>query len=203
VYFVRGTRKSATGRIIRTLPKLWIPLSGSGVTIDVDADSNVDSIKRLVTTFSGLPDAPITEFSLNINGGKHGIIVVSGHPGTCERDKTIDARLTGQNGLVEQIKPKATVEGCKPAITKSKAKGKAATFRLENVGPGKITLSGASIRKTTRSVKASVASISAPMTRTARGTLQRKGKVSTVVSVRYQPKKGKTSTVRQRVTVVR
>jgi hypothetical protein len=203
VYFVRGTRTSPSGRIIRTLPKLWIPLSGDGVTIDVDADSDVDSIQRLVTTFHGLPDAPFTEFSLTINGGKHGIIVVSGNPGTCARDKVVDAQLTGQNGQVERIAPLATVEGCKPAISQSKAKGRSVTFRLQNIGPGKVTLSGSSIKKTTRTVKGSVASITARMTQKAYRTLQHKHKMSTTVSIRYQPKKGKATTDRQRVTVTR
>ncbi|MET0448468.1 MAG: hypothetical protein ABW004_08670, partial [Aeromicrobium sp.] len=85
VYFVEGRRKTKTGRTVATLPNLWIPLSADGVTIDVRASSQVDSMDRLVTTFTALPDAPIRSFKLKINGGKHGILVIAGKS-TCSRD---------------------------------------------------------------------------------------------------------------------
>ncbi len=37
VYFVRGERTTATGRVVGTLPNLYIPLSGQGVRINVRA----------------------------------------------------------------------------------------------------------------------------------------------------------------------
>jgi len=129
VYFVEGQRKTRTGRIVKTLPKLWIPLSGDGVTIDVDADSKVDSIQRLVTTFHDIPDAPITSFRLKINGGKHGILVVSGKPSACKRDKTIHGRFTGQNGETKRWASQAKIDGCKPPVKKVKTSPKAARSR--------------------------------------------------------------------------
>ncbi|WP_445150618.1 hypothetical protein [Baekduia sp. Peel2402] len=119
VYFVEGRRKTKTGRTVATLPNLWIPLSGDGVTIDVRASSQVDSIDRLVTTFNALPDAPIKSFKLKINGGKHGILVVVGKS-TCSRDMKFALRLTGQNGVVETQSAKPTIDGCKKAKAKTK-----------------------------------------------------------------------------------
>ena len=36
------------------------------MTIDLNADSSVDSINRLVTTFHDIPDAPFSSFDLKI-----------------------------------------------------------------------------------------------------------------------------------------
>ncbi|WCB96752.1 hypothetical protein DSM104299_05520 [Baekduia alba] len=205
VYFVEGTRKSPSGRVIATLPKLWIPLSGDGVTIDVNADSNVDAIKRLVTTFRDIPDAPISQFSLKINGGKHGIIVVSGRPGTCDRDKTIDSRFTGQNGQVEVSTTQVKVDGCKPTVTKTKATSSAVTLRVANLGAGKLTLSGSGmISKASRTLKAAdEASISARLTPKARATLKRHGTIRLTLTVGYRPRGGKVVNVKKLVTVRR
>lgn len=73
VYFVRGERRTASGRMVPTLPKLHLPLSGQGVTVIVSASSDVVD-RRLQTTFDGLPDAPISSFRLRLNGGKGGIL---------------------------------------------------------------------------------------------------------------------------------
>ena len=98
VYFVEGLRKDPkSGRTIRTLPKLWIPLSGDGVTIDLDASSAVDSSGRLVTTFDAIPDAPIKRFQLKITGGKHGILVVS-DTNLCQARQVAEVAMDGQNG---------------------------------------------------------------------------------------------------------
>jgi hypothetical protein len=72
VYFVKGVRTTAQGKVVPTLPTLFLKLQGEA-TIYVRAVTAV-SKGRLVTTFPTLPDAPLTNFVLNINGGKHGII---------------------------------------------------------------------------------------------------------------------------------
>ena len=64
VYFVRGERKDPkSGRTIRTLPKLYVPLTGeNGVKVDLHASSEVKD-DRLVTTFDNVPDAPVSSSS--------------------------------------------------------------------------------------------------------------------------------------------
>lgn len=202
VYFVEGTRRSASGRTIRTLPKLWIPLSADGVTIDVNADSAVDSIERLVTTFHDIPDAPIKEFDLSINGGKHGIIVVSGKPGTCDRDKTIDSRFTAQTGEVKVQTTKVKVEGCKPSVTRSKVTSRSITLRIANIGAGKITLSGSKIKQATRSIKvATEATLTARLTAPTQAAIRHHKKVSLEVVIGYRRVAGRAVRVTHTVTV--
>jgi hypothetical protein len=204
VYFVQGLRKSKTGATVRTLPKLWIPLSGDGVTVDVNASSDVDVLNRLVTTFDDLPDAPISEFDLSITGGKHGIIVVSGKPGTCDRDKTVESQFTGQNGKVHESGTAATIEGCKTKVKKSKSSSRAVTLLVSGLGAGKLTISGSGVSKATRTIKsADEASISARLTAVTRKALQRRGTVKVTVAVRFQPKSGKATTLKKTLTVKR
>ena len=62
VYFVRGERRTATGQIRRTLPKLLLALRGQ-ISLNVMADSDVKG-GALVTTFPAVPDAPISRFDL-------------------------------------------------------------------------------------------------------------------------------------------
>lgn len=205
VYFVEGLRKAPNGRTIRTLPKLWIPMSGEGVTIDVDASSAVDSSKRLVTTFDNIPDAPVTDFRLKITGGKHGILVVSGNPGTCDRDKTVDSRFTGHNGQVEVAKSQVSVEGCKPQIKKTKTSAKSVTLQVSNLGAGKLTLSGgAMLKASSRTLKGvPEASITGKLTSKARAALRRHGKVALRLKLVYRPTGGKAVTVTKAVTLRR
>lgn len=138
VYFVEGTRKTASGRTTATLPKLWIPLSGGGVTIDVNADSHV-SRRKLVSTFANLPDAPITEFRLRINSGKHGILAIppSKEGGTCQRDKTVDMQLTGHNGAVKTVRSKVNVAGCKKKSSKKKSSTKKPAKKTAQKAPAR------------------------------------------------------------------
>jgi hypothetical protein len=205
VYFVEGLRKTASGRTVKTLPKLWIPLSADGVTIDIDASSAVDASQRLVTTFDQIPDAPIKSFNLKINGGKHGILVVSGHPGTCERDKTIDTRFTGQNAQVKVTAIAAKVDGCKPTVTKSKATKKTLSVTVANLDAGKLSLSARGwIASTSKTLKnASSATVTARLTRKAQRTIRRHGKATISVRIAYRPKAGKPLTVTKRITVHR
>lgn len=204
VYFVEGLRKDKRGRTVKTLPKLWIPLSGDGVTIDVNADSAVDSIDRLVTTFHDIPDAPIKSFRMKINGGKHGILVVSGQS-TCKRDMSVYTRYTGQNKQVKVSTVKTSVEGCKARVKSTKTTSKSVTLRMANVGAGKLSVSGGGLlSSTSRTLKAGPeASISAKLTSKARAALRRHGKVAVKVRVAFRPKGGKAVTMTQRVTVRR
>jgi hypothetical protein len=202
VYFVEGLRKTASGRTVRTLPKLWIPLSADGVTVDLDASSNVDSTGRLVTTFDNIPDAPFSSFHLNISGGKHGILVVSGKPSTCERDKTIDSRFTGQNAQVQVNTTKATIQGCKPTVTKTKTTKKSITLTVENLGTGKLTLAGALVHKSTRKLTtASKATITAKLTTKATTALAHHKHVNIKVTIGYRPTNAKAITTTKTITI--
>jgi hypothetical protein len=204
VYFVEATRRNAAGRVIRTFPNLWIPLSADGVTIDITASSAVDSLGRLVTTFDKLPDAPISNFQLTIDGGKHGIVAVSGKPGACDRSRVVDFQLTGQNSKAVEMPVTASIEGCKPKITKASARRGAVSLRVSGIGAGRLTLAGTSVVKAARTIKgSSEATISARLTAKARATLRRTGQMAIAVTVSFAPSKGARATLHKKMLLHR
>jgi hypothetical protein len=95
VYFVKGTRRTASGKEVATLPTLYVPLAGDGVRVNLRGETSV-SHGRLVTTFGSIPDQPITTFTLNIDGGKRGIIAATRD--LCAGRLRASARFSGWNG---------------------------------------------------------------------------------------------------------
>lgn len=201
VYFVKGIRYSATGRPIDTLPKLWIPLSGQGVTVDLWADSDVDEKSRLVSTFSNVPDVPVREFQLEINGGKNGILAAT--TDVCGASKTTTIEYTGHNGGTTVRRVMFTAPDCKPQIVSvANSRNSTLPVRVGGIGPGTMTLTGAGIGKATRKiVRSDNGLIRASFTRNGKSHL-RSGKVlRTRLTVRFKPKKGKTITIRKTVRI--
>jgi hypothetical protein len=95
VYFVKNIRiDPRTGRQIRTLPMLVIPLRGGGVKLNLKGTSDV-SRSHLVNTFNAIPDAPVTRFDLKINGGKNGILASNAN--LCRGKHVARATIDGQN----------------------------------------------------------------------------------------------------------
>ena len=100
VYLVQGIRFSHGNRI-RTLPSLLIPLRGQ-IALDLRANTSVNGASALVTTFSTIPDAAISKFTLTITGGKKGLLVITGRGRTiCNRAQTTLASLGAQSGKTE------------------------------------------------------------------------------------------------------
>lgn len=102
VYLVQGIRYNSLGQQVRTLPTLLIPLRGL-VALDLRAQTSVNSQDALVTTFSSVPDVPVTSFTLTINGGRSGLLVVTGlHRNICRAPQITTVALGGQNGALEK-----------------------------------------------------------------------------------------------------
>ncbi len=97
VYFVKNVRvHPRTGRLIRTLPTLLIPLRGE-VAIDLRATTNVIR-NKLVSTFPTVPDAPVNRFELTLKGGKRGILVAVRNICRRPRGQIADMEFDAQNG---------------------------------------------------------------------------------------------------------
>ncbi len=119
VYFVKGERKDPkSGRIIKTLPTLYVALRGE-TAINLRADTAVSKDGRLVTTFPTIPDQPISTFTLEIYGGKHGIIATT--RSLCGGKHRGTARFVGQNGAKPATAKPTIGTACKAA---RKASGK-------------------------------------------------------------------------------
>jgi len=201
VYFVEGRRTTASGQTRRTLPRLWLKLSGQGVPLDLWASSDVDDQQRLVTTFDDIPDAPITRFTLMIYGGKNGIL--AGARDICAENNRSDVVFTGQTGKVTERRVTVGVADCAPRVARTTTSTRAVSLRLSGLSAGTLTLSGDRIATTRRTIKrANAATITGRLTRAARRALARNGRVRVRVVATFRPKAGgKTTRVVKTVTI--
>ncbi len=77
VYFVKNVRRDPnTGNEIRTLPMIVVALRGE-IAVNLEGESSTTRNGRLVNTFANVPDAPISQFNMNIKGGSSGILAVT------------------------------------------------------------------------------------------------------------------------------
>jgi hypothetical protein len=107
VYLVQGIRCASGqptlqgtcpdgGTPLRTEPALLVALRGQAM-LDLHAQTSVVH-NKLVTTFSGLPDLPVSAFQLKVSGGNRGILVVTGHKSVCAvRRQVASSVFTGQS----------------------------------------------------------------------------------------------------------
>jgi hypothetical protein len=184
VYFVRGERKDAkTGRVIKTLPKLYLPLSADGVTVYVNASSTVVG-DRLVTTFDNLPDAPFSSFDLNIDGGKHGILVVSGAD-VCKSTQISDAQFTGQNRKV--FDSSATMgTPCSLGVVAASHTSRVLKVSVGGIGPGKLSITAKGLTSAKRTIaRATTATVSLPMNASVRRALAHGHNVRVTIKVSF------------------
>ena len=188
VYFTKNVRKDPkSGREIRTLPKLVIPLKGNGILLTLTGTSAVVD-NHLVTTFDQIPDAPVSSFKLNITGGKKGILVISGDKADiCKSTQIANQEIDGQNGKQADTDITISTPACKTKVLSKKTTKKSVIVKVAGLTPGKLTVSGKGIKKTTKSIaKATVATI------TARRTKGKPAKV--IVSFDAGPAKARTAT---------
>ncbi|HSS03992.1 MAG TPA: hypothetical protein VLK89_02235 [Solirubrobacterales bacterium] len=83
------------------LPDLVAALHG---LVDVNIVGRIDSFKGGIrANFETVPDAPVTKFTLNMQGGKKGLVVNSRN--LCAGKNRADALFTGQNGKLDHFHP--------------------------------------------------------------------------------------------------
>jgi len=83
------------------LPDLVAALHG---VVDINLVGRVDSVKASIrASFENAPDAPVTKFVLNMQGGKKGLIVNSRN--LCVRKSRATVAFTGHNGKPYKFNP--------------------------------------------------------------------------------------------------
>lgn len=115
------------------LPDLVADLRGQ---IDVVLAGRIDSIKGGIrTSFESVPDAPVTRFTLEMEGGKKGLLANSRN--LCRSTSRATVEMDGQNGRVSDTEPVLTND-CKRKNKKKKArKGKGKQQKSQAKGKGK------------------------------------------------------------------
>jgi hypothetical protein len=205
VYLVQGIRTNAQGQTIRTLPTLLIPLRGQ-VAIDVRGQTSVDPRSRLVTTFPTLPDAAISSFTLTINGGRRGILVVTGHRSLCRASQIAEVTFAAQSGASMSLAtPISTPCGGKGSLVKQVTVSRH-VVRMTLVLPraGRVRVGGSGLATvTSRVVKGRAVQLVLHLTRHGASIVRRRGALHTQIWVRYTPKGRRTLTLYTRALTIR
>jgi hypothetical protein len=186
VFFVKGVRTDPkSGRQIRTLPTLLLELRGE-VSLNLRATSSVPDNKHLVSTFSMIPDAPISSFALKLDSGKNGILVVTDGANVCAETEKPFLSATAQNGKRVDRAMSLTPE-CPLAVASKTFTSKSARVKVTGIGAGTVTVSGTGLKTTKRTITAATsATITAKLT--AKGRQLRRAKRDIGIKVSYLPK---------------
>ena len=100
----------------RELPDLVADLHGGGLGLRIEVVGHIDSVHGgLRATFETAPDAPVSRFVMNLNGGKRGLLVNSAD--VCEEPQFANAVFVGHNNVGIRLKPKLEVN-CRKSKTK-------------------------------------------------------------------------------------
>jgi hypothetical protein len=110
------------------LPELAAALNGPQINITLAG--KIDSVhkkgtegSRIRNTFAVVPDAPVTKFTLEMKGGKKGLLVNS--TDVCKGTHKALAAFTGQNGKLDEYEPALKAQCGKSGKKKSAGKKKA------------------------------------------------------------------------------
>jgi hypothetical protein len=102
----------------RKLPDVVMDLRGQ---INLELVGHVDSVNgRLRTTFSPLPDAPVSLVRFDLLGGQKGLLVNS--EGLCGHKKRLTVSMAGQNGDARHSRPRLQAQ-CKAGASARKGRG--------------------------------------------------------------------------------
>jgi hypothetical protein len=131
---ILGTAKAFTPLLDEPLegPVYFRSNGGERLLPDVVADlkglfhivlvGEVDSVRgRIRTTFNQVPDAPVSKFTLNLKGGKKGLLV--NNRNLCAKTLKADVKMSGQNGRAHDTRP-VVKTSCKKKGKKPKKGGK-------------------------------------------------------------------------------
>lgn len=108
-------------------PSIVVALQGAGLTIDLEATTLISSSSVTTSTFTALPDVPISSFELNLPAGPNSALAANGN--LCD-GLSAPTEMVAQNGAVINQATKLTVSGCpKTKVIKPKHKKKHAKKR--------------------------------------------------------------------------
>jgi hypothetical protein len=167
VFFVKGVRTDpTTGRQIRTLPTLLFEMRGE-VDLNLRVTNSVPDNKHLTSTVTMIPDAPISSFSLKLNGGKKGILVITdGNSNICSVAQKPFMAAEAHNGRRLETATTMAVE-CPLAVASRAFTKSSVKVKVSGLAPGKLTISGAGIKTTRRTITtATSTTVTAPLTAT-------------------------------------
>src|SRR5262249_22291228 len=155
------------------------------ITLVVRATSQVVD-EHLVATFDKVPDAPVSNFKLNIFGGKKDILVVS-DADICKSAQVAKQVATAHNGKVQTKNITLSTPSCPLGVTASSHTSSSLKLTIGGLGAGKVTVSGKGLVKTSRTLAAaSVATLQPKFTKAAKSQLAHGHNVKFRVAISFK-----------------
>jgi hypothetical protein len=167
-------------------PDVEYVLQGQGVTIILDGKTQ---IKDGVTysRFETVPDAPISSFETSLPEGPYSILgtnfPASANESTCRVNLVMPTIIVGQNGAQRTQNTRIAPSGCPltVSVAKTKSEGSILVVTLQASAAGRVRISGAGLKTTTRSVKAGTQTVRVFLTRSGRAKARKRTKVPLTV----------------------
>jgi hypothetical protein len=153
-------------------PDLVIVLQGEGITLDLVGNTQITK-GITYSRFETIPDAPVSSFALDLPQSKHSALSSTSFSGLCGQNLVMPTFMEAQNGAQLHQNTQIEITGCGPkiAITKKKLTGNSVTVTVKTTVKGIVTITGAGLRKTTKTLGPGSHTIKVPLTangRTAR-----------------------------------
>ncbi len=181
------------------LPSLDVVLQGEGVTVELVGSVAFTASGQTTSTFSGIPDVPITSFGLNLPEGPHSALA-SSVTNLCGHTLTMPTTLVAQNGATIVQSTVIGVTGCAAPPRSgvnayaAAAHGNAVFFRVDLAKAGVLKLSGRYIKSYSRSLRAGGHRIELRLTKS--GIAARKHHRTTTIKLTFA---GQSMTVKVRL----
>ena len=180
----------------RAFPDLVMVLQGQGVTVDLVGAINI-SKGITSSTFSAVPDAPISNFKLSLPRGPHSALTAIG--GTCTQPLVMPTTLTGQNGATLKQQTLIRPVGCPVSVklTRHRVTKTRLSLSVAVTEAGSVTVTGANVRRVKRSVGRGTFTISAVLSKAGRARVRHRwrlgvkiklssGKVTKTIDARFK-----------------
>jgi uncharacterized repeat protein (TIGR01451 family) len=124
-------------------PELIMVLQGYGVTIQLNGETFIDSKTGVTSsTFSQVPDAPVSSFELTLPEGDYSALAANGN--LCKQNLAMPTRFVAQNGATLNQNTHIEVEGCPNAlgVVSKKLRGRTLTLAVQVPARGTLSASG-------------------------------------------------------------
>ncbi len=132
-------------------PNLDLILNGDGVTVILVGHTKVAS-SQITTSFSTLPDVPVSNISLYLPSGPNSVLGANGK--LCRSKLTMPTTLIGQNMATILEEPTIAVRNCPVEVVKHKTSGSTATLNVQLPAAGTVSGGGTDLKFTKRNVGA-------------------------------------------------
>ncbi|MCL2770058.1 MAG: hypothetical protein FWD42_08125, partial [Solirubrobacterales bacterium] len=133
-------------------PELIIVLSGYGITVDLHGETFISKAGITSSTFSSVPDVPVSSFELKLPEGPYSALAANGD--LCASKLVMPTTLTAQNGAVIKQNTSIAVTGCTPTIRviRHTVSGKHATVVVSVPSAGRLVADGGGVLPKARMV---------------------------------------------------